>query len=382
MRVLHLINGLGAGGAERSLAELLTIYESLGIESSIACLHRTTEGVEDAVLSGTATVRFLPATGLPSRILAVRRILREFRPAVLHTTLFEADILGRLAAVRTRLPVLTSLVNTSYDSARLRDTNIDARKLAVVREIDGLTARRLTSHFHAVTEAVKVSAVDALRIDPANVSVVERGRDPERLGRPSPARRAEVRERLGIHPDAEVVLSVGRQEQQKDHVTLLAAAQRLVSRPRFLLLHAGRNGHATPAIHRLCASPELQGRVRLLGHRDDIPDLLAAADIFAFPSLYEGIGGAMIEAMALSLPIVATSFPGVEEVVEAGGNADLVPIGDPDALAHVISSLLDDKDRAAIYGRRSLARFEERFTLERSAKRMVELYEQVAGAGR
>lgn len=382
MRIIHVINGLGPGGAERSLAELLNRYEKAGVESWVACLKRRNEGVEGDVLSGHAEVRFLPNTGWARRFTGLRRLLCEVRPSLLHTTLFEADILGRAAAAGTDVPVLTSLVNTTYGPARLRDPNVQRRKLAVVRELDGLTARHLTSHFHALTEAVKISAIEALHVKPELVSVVGRGRDPERLGRPSPERRAEVRHRLGIDPAAKVVLSVGRQEEQKDHATLLAALKLMVDRPGLLLLLAGRTGHATPTIQRLAAEPRLEGRVRLLGHRDDVPDLLATADLFAFPSIYEGFGGALIEAMALGLPIVATSIPAVEEVVERGANADLVPPSDPDALARAIAALLDDTDRAAAYGRRSLALFAERFTLERTAEQMLDLYRRVVDAGR
>ncbi len=382
MRVLHLINGLGTGGAERSLAELLGCYEDMGIESWVVCLNRRTEGVEASVLSGRTPVRFLTSRRLPGRLAQVRRLLRDIRPSLVHTTLFEADVLGRLAAAGSGVPVLTSLVNISYGSERLRDPNVSAAKIAVVREVDGVTARKLTTHFHALTNAVKASAVEALRIAPGDVSVVGRGRDPARLGRPSPQRRADVRARLGIAPDAEVVICVGRQEQQKDHATLLRAVQLLADRPRLVLLHAGRQGHATTIIRGLADSPSLAGRVRLLGHRDDVADLLASADIFAFPSIYEGFGGALIEAMALGLPIVATSVPAVDEVVDPGGNAILVPVADAHALAGAIAALLDDRARTDAYGRRSLKLFDERFTLERSAAQMDEMYRRVVAAGR
>lgn len=382
MRVLHLINGLGTGGAERSLAEMLNHYERAGIESSVVCLFRRAEGVESDVLGGRAPVRFLAGTSWTARIVALRRVLSEIRPCLLHTAIFQADVLGRCAAIRTEVPVLTSLVNTSYDPARLQDPNINPRKLALVRELDGFTARHLTSHFHALTEAVKQSATAGLRIRPEDVSVVGRGRDPGRLGAPSPQRRSEVRARLGIAPEAEMVLCVGRQEEQKNHASLLAALQRLADRPHLVLVLAGREGRASPALRRLAARPGLGDRVRLLGHREDVPDLLAAADIFAFPSLYEGFGGALIEAMALGLPIVATAIPAVEEVTERGRNADLVPVADPESLAAAIAALLDDPDRANAYRRHSLALFHERYTLERTAEKMVDLYRRVVETGR
>ena len=122
--------------------------------------------------------------------------------------------------------------------------------------------------------------------------------------------------------------------------------------------------------------------MRFLGHRDDAPEVLAAADVFVFPSLYEGLGGALIEAMALGLPIVASDLPAIREVVEPGSNALLVEPGSPADLADAIVALADDPERRRRMGARSRAIFEDRFTLERSARRMLDLFERVATDGR
>jgi glycosyltransferase involved in cell wall biosynthesis len=118
-------------------------------------------------------------------------------------------------------------------------------------------------------------------------------------------------------------------------------------------------------------------RIHMLGHRDDIPDILAAADLFVFPSLYEGLGGAVIEAMALGLPIVASDIDAVSEVVEAGRNALLVKPAAPAALAAAMTRVLDDAALRMEFGARSRQIFEKRFTVERSTARMVAFYETV-----
>jgi glycosyltransferase involved in cell wall biosynthesis len=119
--------------------------------------------------------------------------------------------------------------------------------------------------------------------------------------------------------------------------------------------------------------------VRFLGHRRDVPEILAAADVFAFPSLWEGLGCSVLEAMALGLPIVASDLEPIREVVEDGRCAVLVPPRTPGALASAISSLLDDRPRAEDLGREGREIFRRRFTLERSTQRMVELCRRVAG---
>ena len=375
-----MINGLGTGGSERSLAEMLPRLREGGVEPVIACLFRRTEGVHEAVEAQGFDVRLLPGPGWATRARALRRLVRAIGPDLVHTAIFESDILGRGAARRTSVPVLTSLVNTSYGAARRADPNVRAWRLQAVRAVDGWTARHLTAHFHAVTAAVKAAAVDALHIRDDQVTVVERGRDPERLGRATPERRARVRAALGLHDDDEVVLNVGRQEYQKAQRDLLEAFALVAPRrPRAVLLIAGREGNASAELARRRSASPVADRIRFLGHRDDVPDLLAAADVFAFPSLYEGTGGAAIEAMALGLPIVTSDIDAMREVVDDGRNALLAPPHAPRPLADAIVALLDDPARRLAFGTRSREIFEARFTLERSARAMVALYDRVSG---
>lgn len=378
MRVLHIISSLGAGGAEQSLAEMLPMFSESGVESALVCLSRAHEGVHDRVVSsgyGVRVVGTARATALPR----IRRAIKDFRPDVVHTTISEANMLGRIAAAGLPCRVMSSLVNTTYDGVRMADPGINRHKLAAAKAVDRFTARHMTDHFHAISEAVRDSAVTHLGISPDRVTVVERGRDLARLGEPSAARRRAARDALGLPEEAEVVLNIGRQDYQKDHATLLEAVAKLAPRrPRLVLLQAGRDGKATPEVRRLASEMSLGDRVRLLGFRSDVGDLLAAADVFAFPSIYEGLGGSVLEAMAMRVPIVVTAVPALEEVVESGRGARVVPVGDASALAEAIDGLLEDRAAAAETAMRARQIFMERFTLQRSAERMVGLYRRVA----
>lgn len=379
LELLYVINGLGSGGAERSLAELLPFYLVNGIRPMVACFRRRPQGVESTVRELGCEVRFLPPGGLVARAGALRRILRSETVHLVHTTLFESDIAGRLAAAGTGVPVLTSLVNTVYDPVRLRDPNVRRAGLWATRTLDGWTARYLTGHFHAVAEAVKDSAVRALGIRPERVTVVERGRATERLGISTPQRRSAARRRLGLTDDDEVVVNVARQEYQKGQKHLLEAAALLAAtRRRLVVIICGREGHRSRELAALHDRLRLGDRVRFLGHRDDVPEVLAAADLFAFPSLYEGLPGAVIEAMALGLPIVASDIPALREVVEDGANGLLVAPESPGSLAAAFERILDDGGLATKFGARSQEIFRERFTIARSAERMIDLYYRVA----
>lgn len=383
MRVLLVITSLGAGGTERSTALLLPHLRERGIDATVVALVHREEGDEQRVIDEGFDVRFLAAGRLPGRVRELRGLIGELRPDVVHTAVFDADQTGRLAAVRTAVPVLGSLVNTPYVAARLADPNVDRRKLAAVRAVDSLTARTLGTHFHAVTEGVAVDAVDSLGIRRDRITVVERGRDPDQLGRRTDERRAAARRSLGFGADREVILAVGRQEHQKGQVVLVdALASIAASRPQAVVVVAGRSGNASAAIDEAVTRTGMGDRVRLLGHRDDIADLLCAADVFALPSRYEGTAGAAIEALALEVPVVASDLAGTRGLLVDGENARLVPVDDARALADALAATLDDPRRGAEQVARGRAVFDERFTLSRSADRMAQLYADVAARGR
>ncbi len=146
------------------------------------------------------------------------------------------------------------------------------------------------------------------------------------------------------------------------------------------MLLAGRTGSLTPAIERRLAALPHRERIHRLGHRDDVPVLLTAADLFVFPSRFEGLPGAVLEAQAMGLPIVASDIPSVAEVVPSADHGLLVPPDDPAALAAAVEQILDEPDRAAAMGACNRQAFLELHTLERSVESMADLYRRLARA--
>lgn len=381
MKVLYAIESLGGGGTERSLAELLPRLAAAGVEPMVVCLATGGEIAEVLEAAGIP-VQVLASTGWPGRIAGMRRAIARARPDLVHTALFRTDVLGRLGAAGRRVPVLGSLVSTPYAPVRFRDPSLDPRRLRLVRLADQVTARLLCDHFQAVSESAKRAAVRDLGVRPERITVVPRGRDPERLGRPSEERRRRARAALGLAERDEVIVNVGRHEYAKGQLDLVAAVSALAAeRPALRLLIAGREGALSGELRAAVETAGLGDRVRLLGHRNDLPEILAAADLFAFPSLYEGLPGAVIEAMALGLPVIGSDIGPVREVVDAGGSAELVPTASPRRLAAAIDGMLTDRRRAAALGRRGREIFEERFTLERSVQKTLDLYRRLAAGG-
>lgn len=371
--VLQVVDGLWVGGTERSLAEMLPLFEGHGIDVRIVCLRRRREGVEDEVPPDRLLM--LPEGGLATQVRGLRRLLRHLRPALVHSSLFRANLVTRLAAAGTGIPVLNSLVNDSYGPERRADPRIRPWRLRTVQIFDAVTGRLLTDHFHAVSQAVAEAAGRHLAIPSERITVARRGRDPERLGEPSRERRRRARQELGIPEDAPVVVTLGRQDFQKGQEHLIRAAGRLADRwPGLVVLVAGRSGAATSHLAALVANLELSDTVRLLGHRSDVPEILAAADVFAFPSLFEGFPGAVIEAMALGLPVVATEIAPVREIVEPERSAFLVPPRSCGDLALALDALLAHPAEAAALGRRGREIFLERLTVAKSVHGMADLY--------
>jgi glycosyltransferase involved in cell wall biosynthesis len=379
LRILFVIDTLGAGGAERSLQEMVPHFRAAGVDVHIACFHRRKDGVEHLVF-GSEDVRVLDRLSRLQQVRELRRIIRAERIELVHTTLFEADVLGRLATAGTRVSVVTSLVNMAYEPARLEhDVHVDPLRLAAVRALEAGTGLLFADHYHAITHAVKDAAITYYGILPRKITVVYRGRDERRMGRQTPERRQEARRRLGISEDAFVLLTAGRQEFQKGQRFLVEALAALKTElPNAVMLLAGREGSASTAIQRAISSLSVGSAVRMLGHRDDVPELMAASDLFVLPSLWEGLGGVLIEAMAMELPIVASDLEAVREATDDGEAAVLVPAQNAGALASAIVRLARSRQLRDELARRGRELFESRYTLERSARGMLNIFERAA----
>jgi glycosyltransferase involved in cell wall biosynthesis len=380
-RVLQIIDSLVRGGAEQSLAMLAPHLVGQGIDLHVAYLVEG-DGLRAEIERAGVPVLSLAEPGAGRRRWLARTVdlVAELRPAVVHTTLFEADLAGRRAASRVGVPCVSSFVNSTYGRSQADREDISRAKLRAAQAVDALTARRV-ARFHAVTEHVASVMSRRLLVPRDKIEVIPRGRDAAALGRRSEARAAGTRRRLGIPADAELIVAVGRQEPQKGLDVLLKALSAVRARfPDVRVLIAGREGRATAALADRTAASGLAGTVTFLGMRDDVADLLCAADVFAFPSRWEGAGGSLLEAMALECPIVTSRLPTLLETVDES-TAELVAPGSANELARGLVGSLVDRRAAADRAAAARARFEERFTIEVSGRRMANLYARVADGG-
>ncbi len=379
LKICFVLPSLGPGGAEYSLGQFITRSSDL-VDAEVVILHHRDEGIERELASNPAIkLTRLDSTHLIGRVRELRSILRTSRPALVVSSVFEADVVARLARGGRSSPVgVSTIVNSQYESIGLRaDPNIPPWKLQVVRAIDAITARLARDYFHAITEATARSAKRRMRIRADRITVVPRGRDRARLGVWSSERRLRVRESLGLGQNRPVLLTVGRREYQKGHLDLIRSLPAVVAaHPDLVLLLAGRGGNSAPATDQLIQELGLEDHVQVLGHRDDVADLMVAADLFVFPSLCEGFGGVVAEAMGLGLPIVATDVPEVVEVIGPGEPSPAVIVlrEDPPAIAAAVIELMSSSDLRASMGHAGVARFEANYNLDCVADQTLKMY--------
>jgi glycosyltransferase involved in cell wall biosynthesis len=198
--------------------------------------------------------------------------------------------------------------------------------------------------------------------------------------RPSAERRARARKMLGLESETLVVTAVGNLHPYKGHADLISALSRIAEdlpQPwRLLVAGSDRAGHEL-VLRRMISEFGLDERVALLGHRDDVPEILTAADIHVMPSHEEGLPNSIIEAMASGLPIVASRVGGIPELVIEGENGLLVEPRDSASLAMALLALARDDDRRAVIGAANEARVRAQFSLDKSVLRYEELYESL-----
>lgn len=370
IRVLYLIDSLGGGGAEHSLAAMAPHLRAAGIDLTVGYL-RERAGVEDRLQNaGARLVSLDGGGGRLGHVVRAQRLIRAQRPDLVHTTLTEADIAGRMAARLAGVRVVSTLANEAYGPAQREALPGRPWKLRAVQAADAATAT-LVHRFHAISDHVALTMARRLHIAPQRIEVIPRGRDRAVLGEPGSARRAAVRQALGFG-DEPVLLAAAREEPQKGLEVLVeafAAVRREFPDARLVL--AGRSGASTPAISAALARFGAEGVTRL-GPRLDVPDLMCAADIVAVPSRWEGMGGTAIEALALEVPLVASDIPPLRDV--AGEAALFAPAGSSAGLAAALVESLRDPEAARRRADLGRHRFDDHFAIEAVAAAMAGFY--------
>lgn len=303
-------------------------------------------------------------------LLPVLRALRTFQPDLVSAHSTKAGYAARFfcALMRVR-PVVFTAHGWPFTGA---GNPAVRRGLAMAERFLG----RFTSKIICVCQHDYELALRLKVASSSKLVVVPNGIDPEPLINASGAR---VREEFTLGQVPTIVM-VGRLVPQKDPLTLLKACT-LLTRPfRLLLVGDGELRRDVEAFVR--GQPMLREAIVLAGERQDIPELLAASDVFALSSRWEGLSRAAIEAMMAGLPMVATNVGGTPELVDEGTTGFLVPAGDPESLARRLDQLLADKELRRSLGAAAKAKAFRRFTLSTMLRSTQAVYEELLVAER
>jgi glycosyltransferase involved in cell wall biosynthesis len=384
LHVAHLIESLGAGGAERLLYTNLKHLDSARFRSTVVTVFAQPDHWAGPVRALGVPVVSLDCGGLrdlPRGVARLRRWLRSNRHDLLHTHLWAANVIGRAAGRLAGVPVLSSIHNPDHEPEAWADgAEVSRWKRHLSLALDRWTARAGCERMVAVSDYVRGCAVRRLGFPPERIDLIYNPIDVEALRAPARRGRAELLVELDLAPDSLVLLNVGRVSPQKGLVHAIRAMPAVLARhPSAHLVSAGPASDAAwlARLRAEAAALGVAARVHFLGARRDVTDWLRACDLFVFPSLYEGLGIALVEAMAVGSACVATEIGPVPEVVTHGADGWLVPPGDPAALAEAACALLGDRARRAALGRAASSSALARFQPQAAADKLSQVYESV-----
>ncbi|WP_404991668.1 glycosyltransferase [Cupriavidus pauculus] len=365
MRILLVTTGLRMGGAEQQVAALAREFLDRGNRVALISLTPDCEvAMPDAVERLMLDMRKTPVS-MALALAAARRFACRWQPDIVNAHMFHANMFARVLTRVADLPPLICAAHSFSEGGRLR-----------------MTLYRLTNTWCTLTTQVSQSSraemIRAGAVTGDRVRVMYNGIDTDKF-RPDPQLRDQTRAQLGLDAGTRMVLNIGRLAAEKDQVALINAFARLDRSTPTRLFIAG-DGPQRPALEARIAHHRLQDQAVLLGTRHDIPALLNAADVFALSSRIEGMPLVLGEALACECPVVATSAPGVAELL--GDVGAMVPVGDTDALTRAMLRTLATVDTSSADRRVGRERIITHFGIAAAADRWLALYHELSAPSR
>jgi glycosyltransferase involved in cell wall biosynthesis len=359
-----VITDLNVGGAERSLAMLATRLEPRRWRPAVFCLGGPGQLVE-VIRHADVPCEYLEVNRRNplQAIVRLARRLRRFKPQLVQSFMFHANLAARVAAPWACWPWVIGGLRVAEHQKRWHLV------------VDRLTASLGTGSV-CVSRGVLRFSCDVAGLNASRLTVIPNGIDPQ----PFDTAVAVPRTAIGIPDDGHVALYVGRLDPQKGLPDLLTAAERVIAqRPAWHLALAGDGPSRPWLLEQLATHPRLREKTHWLGQRDDVPGLLKAADVLVLASLWEGMPNVVLEAMAARLPVIGTAVEGTEDLVLPGRTGWLVPTHDPEALTHALIEAVDSPERCRQYGEEGRVRVEREFSLETTLEAYERLWAGVLG---
>ena len=354
-------------GVTRYFLNVLPRLDPSKVNASLCFLRDRHPAAAELEGRGLRPVFLNRGNGDPRALMGLVRLVRARGVDILHVAGMKGLLLGRIAAGITRRHAIIHLHDT--------------KSIGVIMRFVQRRVARWTDLALGVSDPVSTLAIREFGISPDRVQTLHNGIPVGEFASPSPAARSRIRRELGISETAPVIGITGRLSSEKGHELLIRAMPLLLDRlPAAVLVVAG-DGPTRPACQSLVDRFDLAEAVRFAGYRTDIPDVLAAVDVMAMPSLREGLPYAALEAIAAGKPVVAFAVGGLPEIVIDNITGFLAAPGDNVRLAEALSEILSDRDLSARLSE-GCHRHAQNFTLERHVQRLEEIYTSVARSPR
>jgi L-malate glycosyltransferase len=362
VRVAYLIEQLAPGGAERQLIELIKRLDPARFDPRLITGYGSGFILDEARLLGIpfVTIRGRLGGGKLATLGAAREVLR-YKPHIIHSYAFAANVWAFAAHLGAR---------SSIFIAGARGFSVS---LTPARQRADTIVHRMADHTISNSRAQRTALINA-GVNPARISVVPNGIDVSAF--PFPPDRAAAKLGLGFAADNKVIGMIGSFTKRKRWDVFLRAAAIQAALSPLRIVCVGE-GELQPEMELLADLLGIGGCTSFTGLRSDVPDILAALDVFVLSSDAEGQSNVVLEAMAMGIPVVATSVGGTAEVMTEGENGFLVPPGKPEALAERIGTLLADADLAQLMGVKGRARAETEFSLDECVQRTTAIYRRL-----
>lgn len=371
LRVMFVVPDLRHGGAERHVATLAPAMDRSRFAPSVVCVGEPGQLFGDVERAGVPAVALRRTKReFPRAVLELAGHMRRIRPDVVITRGYNAEALGRVAAVLTRVRRTAIWIHNCAP--------IQAR--SPIRNLFDRAMEPFTSAYLGVTHAQLPYLTSTLGYPVRKIRIVYNGVSPERFDCPAAAERGRAAAvALGIEPTDKVIGILAVLRPEKDHETLLRSTAVVCEEvPDAKLLVIG-DGPLRPDLERLAGQLGIADRVVFAGARDDVADLLSVLDVVALSSRTDCFPIALLEAMAAGRPVVGTAVGGVPEIVDDGVTGLLVPPADPAALGKALVTVIGDPARAREMGEAGKRRVVSTFTLDGSVRAAEAEIEQIAG---
>jgi glycosyltransferase involved in cell wall biosynthesis len=362
---IQLTSTGGYYGAEHALVELATYLRERGWQSHVVAMEGQGAGeiVARAVERGVCAEAFVPhgRLGLRAMLAKLGHLLRRYPGAVLHSHGYKPDILLALSGAPRRFHCLATCHNWISETVKMKVLEaLDKRALRSFDQVIAVSDEIATELVRSGVSRSTVSVIDnGIAATPAD-----------------PGARVRIQTEFALSQDGKILLHLGRLTRSKRIDLLLRAMAEFPPELPTTLLLVG-DGEERESLADLVRQLRLESRVRFCGYRRDVPQLLAAADLFALSSEKEGLPIAILEAMAAGCPIVATRVGAIPRVLGDGRDAWIVPAGDLDALRRALVEALANPDVARTRAESAFAKFTASYSRDSMGARYLELYERV-----